>query len=246
MASAGDGVLAITGNNTEGSTDHLDSEEVVHIRGMAQLDRATGVFFPGSWHDMDAQDQDFGSSSGVVFSLPGATPSTVMAAVSKNGLFFLLDPANLGGMDGHLAQIPVSAAFVKSTPGAYRTVMGTYVLFQGGNAYSLCPAGTSFQPSTAYSVAVRITPGSPPTAKVAWCRSGDLPQFMVTTSDGTHDAIAWYNSGGALAGLVADTGNLALLVSDLICPTPRMTSPIAVKGRIVEVGSGRLCSYSLH
>jgi hypothetical protein len=242
MASAGDGVLAITGNNTEGSTDHLDSEEVVHIRGMAQLDRATGVFFPGSWHDMDAQDQDFGSSSGVVFSLPGATPSTVMAAVSKNGLFFLLDPANLGGMDGHLAQIPVSAAFVKSTPGAYRTVMGTYVLFQGGNAYSLCPAGTSFQPSTAYSVAVRITPGSPPTAKVAWCNGGNISGFMVTTSDGTKDTIAWLNSGGVLYGFDGDTGATVVTIQDSVCPEGR-APPIAVKGRIIQPSNGRLCAY---
>jgi len=245
MASTGDGVFATTGNNTQPTTQHFDSEEVVHIRGMAQVDRTTGIFFPSVWMDMDLGDQDFGANSAVVFSLPGATPSILMAAVSKNGLFFLLDPANLGGMDGELARLNVGGP-VKTVPVAYKTDVATYVLFTAQNALPYCPTGSPVSNSAVYSVAVAITPGSPPTAKVAWCRSGDLPQFMVTTSDGTHDAIAWYNSGGALAGLVADTGDLALVVSDLICASPRMTSPIAVKGRIVEVGSGRLCSYSLH
>jgi hypothetical protein len=142
MASTGDGVLAITGNNIRGSTVHLDSEEVVHLRGMAQVDRTTGIFYPSVWQEMDLADLDFGSSNGIVFDLPGATPSILMAAVSKNGLFFLLDPANLGGMDGHLAQIKVAQGPVKATPVAYRTDLGTYVLFSALNAYSFCPAGT--------------------------------------------------------------------------------------------------------
>ena len=247
MASTGDGVLAITGNNVKGTDVHLDSEEVVHIRGMAQVDRTTGIFFPSVWHDMDVADLDFGSNSGVVFDLPGATPSILMAAVSKNGMFFLLDPANLGGMDGELARLTIADGFVKGVPVAYRTALATYVLVSAVNAYPYCPPGTTFLPSTLYSVAVAITRGSPPTAKVAWCSAASLPQFMVTTTDGTHDAIAWVNTGGQLAGLDGDTGQVFVAVGDLICPAFQMASPIAVKGRIIEVSTGgRLCSYSLH
>ena len=108
-----------------------------------------------------------------------------MAAVTKNGLFFLLDPANLGGMDGYLAELKVAQGPVKAAPVAYRTALGTYVLFSAFNAYSFCPAGTPVVSSAVYSVAVAITPGSPPTAKVAWCNSGSIPQFIVTSSDGT-------------------------------------------------------------
>jgi hypothetical protein len=245
MASAGDGVLAITGNNVEGTTVHLDSEEVVRVTGMAQVDRATGIFFPSAWRAMDMTDQDFGSSSPVVFSVPGSTPSTIVAAVSKNGLFYLLNPANLGGMDGYLAHLTVSVGGIKASPVAYRTTLGTYVLFSAGNALSFCPPGTPVQPSAVYSVALAITPGSPPTAKVAWCAGGSIPGFIVTTSDGTHDAIAWINSGGYLYGLDADTGALRV-AGDLVCPVQGMASPIAVKGRIILGSNGRLCSYSPH
>ncbi|HEY5447622.1 MAG TPA: hypothetical protein VIQ54_02690 [Polyangia bacterium] len=247
LASTGDGVLAITGNNLDATPVHLDSEEVVHIRGMAQVDRTTGIFFPSSWHDMDAADLDFGSSSGVVFSLPGATPSILMAAVAKSGLFFLLDPANLGGMDGYLTQLIVAGGGgTRGAPVAYRTALATYVLFTAMNALPYCPAGTEVSPNGAYAVAVAITPGSPPTAKVAWCNTGSLSQFMVTTSDGTHDPIAWLNFGGVLAGLDGDTGAIFIRATDLICPIIGMASPIAVKGRILQVRPGRLCSYSLH
>ena len=246
LASTGDGVLAITGNNVEGSTVHLDSEEVVHIRGMAQVDRTTGIFYPSAWHDMDLGDQDFGSSNGVVFDLPGATPSILMAAVSKNGLFFLLDPANLGGMDGYLAQLTVAQGPVKAAPVAYRTALGTYVLFSAFNAYPFCPAGTPVASSTVYSVAVAITPGSPPTAKVAWCNFGSIPQFIVTSSDSTNDVIAWLSSGGVLYGHDGDTGSIIVAVSDLKCPGVTMASPIAVKGRIIQGSGSGLCSYSLH
>ena len=131
-------------------------------------------------------------------------------------------------------------------PSLYRTDLSTYVLFTAMNALPFCPTGSPVSGNGVYSVAVAITPGSPPTAKVAWCSAADFPQFIVTTSDGTHDAIAWLNSGGTLAGLLADTGQLRIAVSDLICPSLGTTSPIAVKGRIVEAGIGRLCSYSLH
>jgi hypothetical protein len=124
--------------------------------------------------------------------------------------------------------------------------LGTYVLFSAFNAHPFCPAGTAVSASTVYSVAVLITPGSPPTAKVAWCNTGSIPQFIVTSSDGTHDVIAWLNNGGVLYGFDGDSGVIFVAVSDLICPGVTMGSPIAVKGRIIQGSNGRLCSYSLH
>ena len=43
MASAGDGVFAVTGNRLGStSSSHTDSEEVAHVRGAGTLDRSTG------------------------------------------------------------------------------------------------------------------------------------------------------------------------------------------------------------
>jgi len=150
-------------------------------------------------------------------------------------------------MDGYLATLTVAQGPIKSVPVAYRTALATYVLFSAMNAHPFCPAGSAVIGSGVYSVAVAITPGSPPTAKVAWCNAGSLPQFIVTTSDGTNDAIAWLSNGGILYGFKGDTGEIFVAASDLICPGGGMTSPIAVKGRIIQSSyNGTLCSYSLH
>ena len=108
MASDGNGVFAMTGNSTNGTTTHLDSEEVVRITGLGTLNRTNAnLFFPGTatqatptWRTMDSTDADLGSNSPVYVQVPGATPSTYVVAISKDGHMFLLNSTNLGGMGG--------------------------------------------------------------------------------------------------------------------------------------------------
>jgi len=83
MASDGTSIFAITGNRLGDSSTHQDSEEVVRLTGMAQLDRTTGIFYPNQWRSMDSADADFGSSSPVVFQVPGSTPSTLVGAAAN-------------------------------------------------------------------------------------------------------------------------------------------------------------------
>src|SRR5262249_25147465 len=96
MASDGNGVYAVTGNSTNGIPNHAYSEEVVHVTGLAQVNRATGIFYPTGWKGMDQGDLDFGSVSPVVISVGASTPGTLVAATAKDGHFYLLNPAQLG------------------------------------------------------------------------------------------------------------------------------------------------------
>jgi hypothetical protein len=247
LASAGVGVFAVTGNGIMGPATHLDSEEVVHVTGLSQVDRAKGIFFPGTWRSMDATDMDFGSSNAVAFRLEGSTPSVLIAAVSKNAQFFLLDPANLGGMDGYLAKLaptPLAgqpAGFVKSSPNAYMTPAGVHVFLPVQDGLAFCPGA-----SRVHSVSMAISPGSPPTAKVAWCGVAG-GQGIVTTTDGTNNPIVWVYDGGLYA-MEGTTGQI-LYANGGGKPCPGMNptqTPIAVKGRIIFAGTGGLCSYSPH
>jgi hypothetical protein len=239
MASDGDGVFAITGNRLPDSATHQDSEEVVRLTGMSALDRTTGVFFPSSWRTMDRNDQDFGASSPVVVTVPGASPPKVVATVTKDGHFYLLDPANLGGMDGQLAETFVGDEIL-STLAAYTSPTGVHVVL---NAW----AGATCGPSGLGIVSVGITPGSPPTAKQAWCAPSDGHSSPIATSvDGTNDALVWTMAGAALIALDGDTGARVYDGSKVPCGAPlhAFGSPIAVKGRIVVGGDGGLCSWS--
>jgi hypothetical protein len=239
MASTGDGVFAVTGNSIVGIATHADSEEVVHVTGMAQVNRTTGTFYPGTWRSMDGVDADFGSSSPVAVSL-GA--QTVIAAVTKNGQFFLLDPANLGGMDGQLAKIDLAPEAtpmsIRAVPAAYTSGKVTYVVMNAGNTDMYCPMGTK---STG-TISIALAPGTPPTAKVAWCAGGGDKSPIATSTDGKNETIVWFYNGG-LNAVDGDTG--ATIYAGGTCNGLRQfSSPIAVKGRIIVGGDGNLCSWS--
>ena len=67
MASAGDGVFAVTGNRLGATTgEHTDSEEVAHVRGAGTLDKSAGskdVFFASDWKTKDQRDFDWRGQS---------------------------------------------------------------------------------------------------------------------------------------------------------------------------------------
>jgi hypothetical protein len=246
LASDGTGVFAVTGNRTMGdSATHADSEEIVRVTGMATVaNDSTNVFFPSSWRSMDSSDADFGVINSVYVEVPGATPSTILVGLTKDGHMFLLNSKKLGGMGGQLVdfQVASGAMSVYGAPTAYRTAMGTHVAFATKNP-SMCPGAAG----AAAVVSVLIPAGAPPMPRVQWCApmAGDITGPIATTTDGTSDAVVWYMSNGKLTGVDGDSGTSVFTSSDT-CAVTRWTSPIAVKGRIVVGGTRQLCSWSPH
>lgn len=244
MASDGNGVFVATGNRTGGgSSTHQDSEEVVRITGMASKGATT--FFPSRWMAMDGADADLGSVNPMFIQQPGSTPANMVAQLSKDGHLYLLDAANLGGMDGFKVDFTVAASgmSIHTAPASYRTAMGTYVVFSTDGG-AMCPGGGGGHSI----VSVRLTAGSPPAAAVVWCGplAGATTGPIATTTDGQSEAIVWYISNGKLVGLDGDTGASLYTSADSCAGVQQWTSPIAVKGRIVAGGDGKLCSWSPH
>jgi hypothetical protein len=242
MASDGVGVFATTGDNRSGSATHADSEEVVKVTGMAQVDRTAGRFWPAHWRSMDQADLDFASVSPVVITVPGSTPSTLVAATAKDGHFYLLNPTNLGGMGGQIQDLQIAGGgmSIRAAQAAYVSTSGVHVVTNGNNLQ--CPPG-----SNGSLISVLVSPGSPPTAKAQWCASGGgAASPMATSTDGKGaETIVWHFGGGGLKGYDGDTG--AMIVNAGGCSGVRdWTTPIAVKGRVIVGGDGKLCSYSPH
>jgi hypothetical protein len=245
MASDGNGVFAVTGNNTLRETTHADSEEVVRITGLGMLNRTNANFYyPASWLTMDATDADFGAINPVYVTVPGARPASYVVALAKDGHMYLLDSTNLGGMGGHIVDFMVAdggAMAVRTVPTAYATSQGVHVAFAVETG-ALCPAGS---PAGAVVMSVLIPAGSPPAPRVVWCAglSGAVTSPITTTTDGRTDAIVWYMNNARLTGVDGDTGQTVFSGADS-CPVNQWTSPIAVKGRLVVGGEGQLCSWS--
>ncbi|HKU44488.1 MAG TPA: PQQ-binding-like beta-propeller repeat protein, partial [Polyangiales bacterium] len=252
MASDGNGVFAITGNSTVGASkrDASDGEQVVRVTGMGTFDRNNkNLFFPTSWRSMDSADADFGASNPMYISVPGATPSNYVVAISKDGHFYLLDAANLGGSDGSKPVVDFSIATgamaIRTVPAAYPGSSGVNVVFSTDSG-AKCPAN---MPSDKVIMAVQVPAGSPPAPKVLWCAalSGENTSPIVTTTDGKSEPIVWFMKNGKLTALDGDTGAVLWNGGNDSCAGVRKwTSPIAVKGRIVAGADGKLCSWSVH
>jgi hypothetical protein len=248
LASDGNGVFAVTGNGVDAT--HADSEEVVHITGLGFFDRTNqNFYYPSRWQEMDTADADFGAINPVYVTIPNATPSNYVVALSKDGHMYLLDSANLGGMDGHTVDFMVSnggTMAIHTVPTAYTTAQGVHVAFAVESG-ALCPAPS---PTGMVVMSVLIPPGSPPAPRVQWCASlgGVVTSPITTTTDGRSDAIVWYMNNATLNGVDGDTGQTIYSGADT-CVVRKWTSPIAVKGRIVVagdnvVGLGHMCSWS--
>jgi hypothetical protein len=253
FASDGTSVFPVTGNSTSSASARTasDSEAVLRINGLAAFDRADkNHFYPTSWKSMDSADADLGGSNSILFKVPGSTPETVIAAVAKDGHLFILDPTNLGGQGGEVIDLQVSsgAMNIKTAPTAYQTSKGTYLAFSVDNNAE-CPNNMSGR----VLMSVKISPGAPPTADVAWCAPGGATSGtgssgstspISTSTDGKADSIVWIMAGGNLRGYDGDTGEAVFSGAGSCSGIQRWTSPIAVKNRIIAGANAQLCSWA--
>src|SRR5260370_29390071 len=119
-------------------------------------------------------DVDLGGSGPGLIDVPGATPSQLVVALGKNGVAYLLDRNNLGGIgtgDGTngegLFSKRVSTGIIRNAGAAYTTASGTYVVFSTGGTGLGCPG------TPGNLVALRIGASDPPDISVAGCAANN-------------------------------------------------------------------------
>lgn len=66
-------------------------------------------FAPANWQALNDADTDIGSSGALLVDLPQAVPQQLAVAMGKNGVVYLADRNNLGGVGGDVFQAQVSA-----------------------------------------------------------------------------------------------------------------------------------------
>jgi len=251
MASSGDGVFVITGNVTGGTpSTHDDSEQVMHVRGMATFDKtgSKDYFYPADWADKDRSDWDFGAINPLLVNLPGSA-APVVVAVTKDGNGFLLDSSNLGGTKA-IAEFDVAGQGMSThgVPTAYKAGTTTFYALPVEMKALGCPSGSG---SGAVVMGFALSPTAPLKPSVMWCKSYTstvYPALISTTTDGSSDAMVWYIDGGTkLMGIDGMTGQAVFNGGTDTCATvQKWSAPIAVKGRVVVAAKGKLCSWSPH
>jgi hypothetical protein len=179
VASDGANPFVTTGNTwTDGNWS--GGEAVIRFQpGPIFTGSPADYWVPLNWFDLDNRDLDLGGSGPLLVEVPGATPSSLVVALGKDGNAYLLDRGNLGGVATPVASSHLSKNAIIQAAASYRTNQGTYVAFRvfPGNHFG----------------AFRITATNPPMIIDEWgvFRSGGCGSPFVTSTDGTNNMIVW-------------------------------------------------------
>ncbi len=254
LANDGTFVYAATGN-TFGNSTWAGGEAIVKLQSGARFSGQPADYFaPSNWRALDAGDVDIGGSGPVLLDVPGATPSALVIALGKNGVVYLLDRTNLGGIgtgNGLSGEGPFSAQVVDgeiiNSAAVYATASGGHLVFHGfeGSTGSRCPSGQSGD-----IVSLRITATSPPTAVTEWCADNQgQGSPIVTTTDGRSEPLVWAAGAEGSGRLHAWDGETGALVfagggpDEAMQGLRRFGTPIAVNGRVFVAADNRLYAF---
>jgi outer membrane protein assembly factor BamB len=251
VASDGTSVFFTTGN-TQAMTNSFtppamygDGNTVFKLPpDLTSTGATTEYFVPTNWSALDQADDDLGGMGPLLVDVDGATPSKLVVQFGKDSKIYLIARESMGGQSAPLAATTVANATgaIVGAGVTYKTASGHYALFRGQP--SGCPAGQSGTLG-----AVKITPGSPPTAAIAWCAgpaSNKAPAVTMTDASGT-DATVWIiGNDNKLRAYDADTGAVVFnggAAGDTMSATANFQTPIFVKGRAFAASNTQVYAF---
>jgi hypothetical protein len=252
IASDGRSVFVATGN-TFGAHGWMGGEAIVRLTsGVNFSGNPTDYFTPSNWRQLDSEDADIGGSGPVLFDLPGGGPSKLIVALGKNGVAYLLNQDDLGGIgkgkgvQGEGVQSNrVAGGEIINAAAAYKTAAASYVVFEARGNGAGCPQRSGNL------VALRIGASAPPSMAVAWCANnmgGGSP--IATSTDGKSEAIVWTVGAGSSNRLHAFDGETGQVLFAGGGPDEQMTrvqnfqTPIVVNGRIFVAANDRIYAFT--
>jgi outer membrane protein assembly factor BamB len=252
LATDGTFVYAATGN-TFGTLSWMGGEAIIRFSaGPVFSGDTTDFFTPSNWRTLDLGDLDISGTGPVLIDVPGATPSALIVALGKNGVAYLIDRNDFGGIgtgdgthgEGVTSELVATGAIINAAA-AYTTGSGTYVVFTTSGQGVGCPG------LIGNLVALQIGASAPPTISVAWCANNQgRGSPIVTTPDGTSDAVVWTVGSESSNRLHAFDGGTGDLLYSGGGPGEQMTlvrrfqTPIAVDGRIFVAADNQLYAFT--
>jgi PQQ enzyme-like repeat protein len=251
VATDGQSVFIATGN-TFGARTWMGGEAIIRLGPGAQFSGSPMDYFtPSNWRKLDGGDVDLGGSGPVLIDVPGATPAQLVIALGKNGVAYLLDRNNLGGIgkgDGihgeGVQSKRVATDRIINAAASYRTASSTFVIFETKGTGIGCPGRSGNL------VALRIGASAPPTIDVAWCAdNGGRGSPIVTTTDGSSEPVVWAvgsESNNRLHAFNGVTGEVLFAgggQDERMSMVRRFQTPIVVNGRIFVAADDNLYSF---
>ena len=98
-----------TGNTINTGGTWSGGEAVIRFQpGPIFSGNPSDYWAPTNWFELDAQNQDLGSSGPLLVDVPGATPSSLVVAMGKDDNAYLLNRSNLGGITDPVASLQIT------------------------------------------------------------------------------------------------------------------------------------------
>jgi outer membrane protein assembly factor BamB len=237
VASDGTNMFVITGNTFNAST-WMGGEAIIRLQtGPIFSGQPTDYWAPTNWQQLDNGDTDLGGVSATLVDVPGATPSQLVLALGKDGMAYLINRNNLGGITAPVASANLPSAVRGQSAATYHTGQGTYFVFH-----------TESNAVAAY----KVNPTSPPTISSAWTVSQTgLGSAFVTSTDSTNNVIVWVAGGGGdgrLYGYNGDTGAVIYAgggANELMTGTLKWNTGIVARGRIYYPADNKIYAFNL-
>jgi outer membrane protein assembly factor BamB len=234
VASDGANMFVITGNTFNTQGNWMGGEAVIRLQAGPVF---SSFWAPPNWFSLDQSDTDLGGVSATLVDVPGATPSQLVLALGKDGMAYLLDRNNLGGVTAPVASESLPTAVRGQSAATYHTNQGTYFVFHTENNAV---------------AAYKVTPTSPPNIVPAWSVSQTgLGSTWVTSTDGTNNAIVWVAGAGGDGRLHAydgDTGNVVYAgggPNEMMNGTRKWNTGIVARGRIYYPADNKIYAFKL-
>jgi hypothetical protein len=242
VSSDGTDIYVATGNTFGGTSSGMwgGGEGIVRFLGGTTITSTPASFYaPTDWLTLDGNDADLGSAP-VLFTLAGSTPSKLAISFGKDGNAYMVGTGQLngvgyaiGGSGTTYSSFPASSGGIITAPALYTTPTATYVAYKGNSQH--CTTGGGGDLSV-----LKITPGSPPSLSGSWCANGGNGSPIVTTTDGTNNAVVW-NISGKLMGFDGDSGATIFNGGSVNLPgINTWMAPIEAKGRFIIAGNGNV------
>lgn len=200
---AGDGAfLFITTGNTFTGNQWMDGEAIIRLKpGLAHSDDTHDYFAPSNWKSLDNSDQDLGGTEALPIDIKVPGKSKRVIAFGKDGKAYLTDRTDLGGVGGEIQSLQVANGSIRTAPAVYETASGTMVAFTNSGSSHCSGSNVTM---------LNIAPSGSTPISFAWCAQyNGNGGPIVTTSDGTADAVVWVvgaEGDNMIHGFNANTG----------------------------------------
>jgi FG-GAP-like repeat/PQQ enzyme repeat len=234
VASDGTNMFVITGNTFNTQGNWMGGEAIIRLQAGPVF---SGFWAPPNWFSLDQSDTDVGGVSATLVDVPGATPSQLVLALGKDGMAYLLDRNNLGGVTAPVASEGLPSAVRGQSAATYHTSQGTYFVFHTENNAV---------------AAYKVTATSPPTIVPAWSMSQTgLGSPWVTSTDGVNNAIVWVAGAGGDGRLHAydgDTGDEIFSgggANEMMSGTRKWNTGIVARDRIYYPADNKIYAFKV-